>query len=77
MNKNIRLATGNKVKVIKRNSPYFGKIGELVEIRNKSVEMINRGSKVISSGTECCFVVKLEDTGNTEVFTLEQLEKID
>jgi len=77
MNRKIRLAMGNKVKVVDRNSPYFGKVGELIEIRTKHVEMINRSSKVVNSGVESYFVVKLEDTEITETFTFEQLEKID
>jgi hypothetical protein len=72
-----RLAEGDRVRVIDGDSPYFSKIGELIEIITKSVDMINRSSKVVSSEMEYYFVVKLEGTGSTETFTLEQLEKAD
>lgn len=75
MDKRIRLATGNKVEIIDRNSPYFGKTGELIEIRTVPIKMINRSSTVISSKEEYYFKVKLEDTETPVEFTLSQLKK--
>ena len=76
MNKKIRLATGNKVKIIDGTSPYFGKTGTLIEIRSVPTEMINHSSKTISSKIEYRYVVKLDDTETIEVFALMQLRKI-
>ena len=75
MNRRIRLATGNKVEIIDRNSPYFSKTGEVIEIRTVPIEMINRSSQVISSRKEYYFRVMLEDTETTVEFTLSQLKK--
>jgi len=76
MNKRIRLAKGDKVEIIDRNSPYFGKIGELMEIQPAPTEMINSSSKVISSKVEYYCKVKLEDTGTIGEFTVDQLREI-
>lgn len=76
MNKRIRLAKGDKVEIIDRNSPYFGKTGELIEIQPAPTEMINSSSKVISSKVEYYCKVKLEDTETTVVFTLTQLDPL-
>ncbi len=48
MNKRIRQATGDKVEIIDRASPYFGKTGKLIKIRSVPTEMINSKSKTIS-----------------------------
>ena len=67
MNKKIRLATGNKVEIIDRTSPYFGKTGTLIEPRRVPVRM----------KLEYHWLVKLDGTDTMEVFAPEQLEKID
>jgi hypothetical protein len=72
-----RLAEGDKVRVIYRESPYFDKKGKLIKIIDKSVTIIDHSSKVVSSETEYSLVVKLDDKGITETFTFEQLEKVD
>lgn len=80
MNKRIRLATGDKVRIIYRNSPYFGKIGEVIELRPVCIKMINSNGKPISSKTEYCCKVKLEDVEDTETiveFPLSQPKKYD
>ncbi len=76
MNKRIRLATGDKVEIIDRNSPYFGKTGKLIEPRLVPTIMINSNSKPISSKEEYHCKVKLEDTETTVEFTPTQLRKI-
>ena len=66
MNKPIRLATGNKVKIIDRTSPHFGETGTLVEPRRVPVEM----------KLEYHWLVKIDGTGGTELFAPKQLEKV-
>lgn len=67
MDKKIRLATGNKVKIIDRTSPYFGKTGTLIEPRAVPVRL----------KLEYHWLVKLDGTETTELFAPQQLEKID
>ena len=67
MNKPIRLATGNKVKIIDRTSLHFDKTGTLVEPRRVPV-----GLKL-----EYHWLVKIDGTGVTELFAFKQLGKID
>jgi len=66
MNKQIRLATGNKVKIIDKASQHFGKSGILIEIRRVPVRM----------KLEYQWLVKLDGTETTEIFAFKQLEKI-
>jgi len=75
MNRKIRLAKGNRVEIIDRTSPYFGKTGKLIEPITVHTEMINRSSKVISSKKEYYWKVKLDDTETTVEFTSSQLRK--
>ncbi|MCX6010898.1 MAG: hypothetical protein NT134_01330 [Chloroflexi bacterium] len=63
MNKKIRLAMGNKVKIIDGTSPYFGKTGTLIEPRRVPVRM----------KLEYHWLVKLDGTDTMEVFAPEQL----
>ena len=67
MSARIRLATGNKVKIIDGTSPYFGKKGTLIEPRR-----VPAGLKL-----EYQWLVKLDGTETTEIFGFKQLEKID
>ena len=67
MNKPKRLATNNKVEIIDRTSPYFGKTGTLKEPRRVPVRM----------KLEYHWLVELDGTDTMEVFAPEQLEKID
>ncbi len=67
MNRKIRLATGHKVKIIDRESPHFGRTGILIEPRRVPVEL----------RLENQWLVKLDGTETTEIFAVEQLEKID
>ncbi len=67
MNRKIRLATGNKVKIIDGTSQYFGKTGTLIEPRRVPVRM----------KLEYHWLVKLDGTETTEIFAFKQLEKID
>lgn len=76
MNKRERWATNDRVEIIDKDSPYFGKTGTLIEIRPVPTEMINRSSKTISSKIEYRYVVKLDDTETIEVFALRQLRQI-
>ncbi len=66
MKKKIRLATGNKVEIIDRTSPYFGKTGTLIEPRRVPV-----GLKL-----EYHWLVKLDGTETTEIFAPNQFRKI-
>ena len=65
MNKLIRLATGNKVEIIDRTSPYFGKTGTLIEPRRVPVRM----------KLKYHWLVKLDGTDTMEIFAPEQLKK--
>lgn len=67
MNKPNRLATGNKVKIIDEKSPYFSKMGTLIEPRRVPVSM----------KLEYHWLVKLDGTGTMEVFNPKKLEKMD
>jgi hypothetical protein len=66
MNRKIRLATGNKVKIIDRESPHFGKTGTLIEPRQ-----VPDGLRLVYK-----WLVKLDGTETTEIFAFERLEKI-
>ncbi len=66
MNRKIRLATGNKVKIVDGTSPYFGKTGTLIEPRR-----VPAGLKL-----EYQWLVRLDHTETTEIFAFKQLEKI-
>lgn len=66
MSKLIRLATGNKVKIIDKTSLYFGETGTLVEPRRVPV-----GMKL-----EYHWLVKIDGTGSTELLAPKQLEKV-
>jgi hypothetical protein len=67
MKKQIRLATNDRVKIIDKKSPYFDKTGILKEPRRVPVRM----------KLEYHWLVKLDSTDKTELFTPEQLLKID
>jgi hypothetical protein len=67
MNKRIRQATGDKVEIIDKESPYFGKTVTLIEPRPVPVRM----------KLEYHWLVKLDGTETTEVFTPRQLRKIE
>ncbi len=64
--KKIRLATGNKVEITDRTSPYFSKTGTLIEPRR-----VPAGLKL-----EYHWLVKLDGTETTEIFALNQLRKM-
>ena len=66
MKERIRQATGDKVEIIDRESPYFGKTGTLIEPRSVPVRM----------KLEYHWLVKLDDTETTEVLAPRQLRKI-
>lgn len=76
MNKPNRFATGNKVKIKDKKSPYFGKTGIVKRPIAVPIRMINRSSKVISSKVEQFCEVKLDDTGTIVTFKLSQLEPL-
>lgn len=65
MNKRIRMATGDKVEIIDRESPYFGKTGTLIEPTSVPVRM----------KLEYHWLVKLDGTETTEVFAPNQFRK--
>ena len=65
MNRRVRWATGNKVRVVDRTSPYFSKIGVLTE--PKKVRVYGK--------LQYHWFVKFDDT--FELFAPEQLEKIE
>jgi len=67
MNKIIRLATGNKVKIIDKASKHFGKTGILKKPRRVPVRM----------KLEYHWLVKLDGMDTMEVFAPEHLKKID
>ena len=70
---NKRIHKGDKVEIIDSESPYFGKTGTVMEAASVPEQMINRSSKVISSREIIRVVVKLDDTGTTEIFNSKQL----
>jgi len=67
MNKRIRWATGDKVKIIDNASSHFGKTGILIE--PKRVPVYGK--------LQYHWFVKIEGTETIELFAPEQLEKID
>ncbi len=72
MNKPNRLATGDKVEIIDRESEYYGKTGEVKEVGIRTIELINTRRKQIIKYAK----VTLDDTGTTVEFTLNQLRRI-
>ncbi len=67
MNRRGRLATNNKVKIIDKASPYFGRNGILIEPKHIPV-----GLKL-----EYHWLVKIGDIETTELFAPKQLRKFD
>ena len=65
MSKPIRLATGNKVKIIDKTSMHYGKTGTLIEPRRVPVDM----------KLEYHWLVKIDSTGVREIFAPKQLIK--
>ena len=67
MNKRVRLAHGDKVKIIDKTSSDFGETGILIEPKQVPV-----GMKL-----EYHWLVKLNGTDKLDLFAPEQLQKID
>lgn len=76
MNKPNRLETGDRVKIIDRKSPYFGKTGVVRTLITIPTEIIKADSIPRGQYTMLLFKVKLEDTETPVDFTSSQLEKI-
>lgn len=67
-----RLAKGDKVEVIDRNSEHYDKTGEVKQVEIKRVEFINTRRKQTFTQVE----VRLDDAGTTVVFNANQLRRI-
>jgi len=59
MNKKERLAIGDKVEIIDRAHPHFGKKGIVLEIKHQARTILNNPKE---SGTTTIVKVKLEDS---------------
>jgi hypothetical protein len=70
------LELGDRVEVIDRTSPYFGKRGGVMDSECPRLIMIDLGSKPTGSEVKVYCQVKLEDTGTAVEFALNHLRKI-
>ena len=76
MNKPNRLKKNDKVEIIDRSNPDFGKIAKFSDARIQNKQMINGSSKVISQKVVRHDIFKLEDTGKEIELTPNQWRKI-
>lgn len=73
---NDRIRTGDKFRVIDRESPYFGKTVIFRECYNQDMEMINLSGKTVSRSKNPRYIFKIEDTGDLIEFTAKQLKRL-
>ena len=67
-----RWHTGNKLKVIDRNSPHFGKTGKIVDIKQLPLTILTRKTR----RTATVITLKLDDTGEEIKFRDDTLPLI-
>ena len=75
MSKQVRLQTGNRVEIIDKPSPHYGKKGIISNIKCVPVTMIDSASKPLTSYEEIIFTVKLD--GINQEFNKNQIKKVD
>ena len=75
-NMNNRIRTGDKFKVIDRESPYFDQTVIFSEVNTQDLEIINRSGKTVKRGKIFRGLFKTEGAADLVEFTTNQLERL-
>ena len=72
MYKEVRFSKDDKVEILDSKSSYIGKTGTVVNVKEIPMSLFSKGPPKM----QIRLLVKLDDTGDKETFTLSQVKKV-